>query len=242
MISSRGGTILVSAFFIGSTIFVGFQNYQLRSRLKEDRSIIATLQAGTLHEGATAPSVKQPVTLIRLSSSHGNEPQSRDRSALPSADPNCAKCRENSPDVLPGSIPGISLLELKQHYVGGSDSDFTLFIFFSPTDCPACLREAKIWQDLFRDREMLHLSVVGIVDQCNQREAEVFAEQLGTAFPVMFDAQSTLRSSFGISRTPEKILIDKEGHVLLTDSGNKTEETQTAFNQEIRKKCKRPKT
>jgi peroxiredoxin len=143
---------------------------------------------------------------------------------------------ENDDSKSAPSTAGASLLDLKKKYLGNAArSEFTLFIFFSPTDCPACLSEASIWQRLHADGQRLSLQVVGVMNHPNKLEGEQFLKNLGITFPVLFDNTSVLKNKYMIGETPEKVLIDSEGETLLITPGGKTEEQRRAFEESVLK-------
>lgn len=135
------------------------------------------------------------------------------------------------------SVPTLSLLDLKNRYLGkNSDAEFTLFIFFSPTDCPLCLQEAAIWQRLHLDGQRLGLSVVGVIDRSSSDEVSHFLKQLGITFPVLFDNKSLLTTLYKVMRTPYKVLIDSKGSTVLISPASITLEQQREFERSLLKR------
>jgi peroxiredoxin len=135
------------------------------------------------------------------------------------------------------SVPTLSLLNLKELYFSkDSNSAFTLFIFFSPTDCPVCLQESAIWQSLHHESQQLKLSVIGIADRSSNNEVTKFIKQKGITFPVLFDEKSLLRTTYKVTRTPHKILIDSKGSTVLVSPASQTPEQRRAFEKSIRER------
>jgi hypothetical protein len=234
---------VIGLLLAGSSIGVAIKNAQLREQLTAANATIRALNAGVFRVGSASPVLHQGLWLVPLQAG-ANDSQSSFRKKV-SMKAECERCKTTAAPqketavASPGILP-LSLLDIKHRYLPGDpDSDFTLFVFFSPTDCPGCLREAGVWQRLFQDRKTLHLSVIGIMNHCSQQEAEAARRELGITFPVLFDANSVLASSFGFQKTPEKILLNKQDQVILTSPSYQQEEMQRLFEHEIRQKCKR---
>lgn len=241
---SRLPLLLMTLAFAASTVVLTWRNHLLRTELNEANQRIIALRDGAFREGARAPVLQQPAQIVLLNTPSTGASAVDSKPARAQAGDQCPRCdavKSNQPRAgdLAATVSQMSLLDIKRNYSKEPDSKFTLFIFFTPTDCPSCLREATVWENLFRDRQSLDLSIIGIVDHGSQQEAEALQQQLGTSFPVLFDPQSTLRNVFGIRETPEKILVDRQEKVLLTDAGNQTPETQLAFNKTVREMCRK---
>lgn len=235
---------LMGALLAGSSIWVAITNHQLRDRLAAADANIRALNAGVFRVGSAPPALQQSVVLVPLQAEVSElQPQIKNKPAT-LTNVRCKGCNipasQGKTPVAPVQSPPLSLLDLKRRYLSGEkDSDFTLFVFFSPTDCPACLREAAVWQRLFQERDALHLSVIGIVNHCSQQEAEAARRTLGITFPILLDVNSILATSFGFQKTPEKILMNKQTEVILTSPPYQQEEMQRHFEHEVRQKCKR---
>jgi len=90
----------------------------------------------------------------------------------------------------------------------------TLFVFFSPTDCSACLREAYNWERLAARRQSASLAVVGVVDSYDLADISSFLNTLNVTFPVLLDRPGVLRAYFSIGETPISILVDADGNLV----------------------------
>lgn len=147
--------------------------------------------------------------------------------------------RDQSYSIKPISLDstaGVPLLDLKTKYVGtAAGSEFVLFVFFSPTDCPACLSEADLWQKMHADSQRLGLSVIGVMNHPDKTEGEQFLKQLGITFPVFFDSTAFLKKRYRIGETPEKVLMDSQGKTLLISPGSRTQEQRVIFEESVLK-------
>ncbi len=233
---NRSGIALTAAgILIGaSSIWVAIQNRQLREELAAANATIRSLRAGAFKARSAQP-LRGPLQLILLDEKGGEIASSKKTAGSQNA-AQCEHCSDiSNQDKNPSEISTASLLDIKHRYLSAqSESDFTLFIFFSPTDCPACLRESIIWQRLFEARDALHLSVIGIVGQCSRQEAETARSRLGITFPLLFDVNAVMAPAFGLERTPEKILVNRAARVILTSPPYQKEEMQQRFEQEVR--------
>ena len=230
---NRSGIALTAAGILvtASSVWVAIQNHQLREELAAANATIRSLRAGAF-EARSAQPLRGPLQLILLDEKHGEIASFKKTDGSQK----CAHCADiSNQEKIPSEISTASLLDIKHRYLSAqSESDFTLFIFFSPTDCPACLRESIIWQRLFEARDALHLSVIGIVGQCSRQEAETARSQLGITFPLLFDVNAVMARAFGLERTPEKILVNRTARVILTSPPYQKEEMQQRFEQEVR--------
>jgi len=207
--------VVLTAFLISNFLLIR-ANARLRSELTIANSLIAELQINAFHDG----------TIGHLPSDGSAQPE-----LILYNYPNTVQAK--SP-IGKESLPGLSLLELKNKYLGAAaQSKFTLFVFFSPTDCNFCLQESSTWQRLHTDGQRLNLCVVGIMDHPDKGEAEQFLKQLAVTFPVLSDNTSFLKAKYRISITPEKVLVNSHGEVLLISSRSETDDEKRAFEHSV---------
>ena len=88
---------------------------------------------------------------------------------------------------------------------------FKLLIFFSPNDCPACLKEISLWNRL---SEALPVKVIGLVPHYNAGEISYFILNEDIKFEVWIDLEQKLYEYIDFSETPVKVLIDKHNDVI----------------------------
>ncbi|MGH9416500.1 MAG: TlpA family protein disulfide reductase [Terriglobales bacterium] len=110
-----------------------------------------------------------------------------------------------------------------------------LFVFFAPSDCPACLRESAIWQQ--GAVEIRNLAVIGVMDRAEPGAARFFLGGAGIRFPVLLNPGSALRNAFGLRLTPEKLLVDRSGNVILSSPPDRTIADQVDFARRLRAAC-----
>lgn len=138
------------------------------------------------------------------------------------------------------SAPRLSLEDLRTRYLPGDPSTpYTLVVFFSPTDCPACLNESGFWERLHESKRTLHVSVLGIADRTNDSELTAFIRQKGLTFPILRDNDSLLRYVFDIDRTPFAALLDQSGKVVMVDTTQPDPIAQRAFERGLTARLER---
>jgi peroxiredoxin len=237
-VDSKFSYVAVGVVLAGSALFTAFQCLRLTKQLNDANSMINALEAGSLHNSSAVPSFNGDVSLTPLDAGLRTD----------TTGPRCDACdhKSGSDSLSKAAIKAmrstrqLSLLDLKHRYIAAEpDRRFTLFIFYSPTDCPACLKESAAWERLASAGPSLDLSVVGIVDRCSSQEADSARHDMGLTFPVLFDQQSALRILYRILRTPQKVLVDRSGKVLLASPPDQTPEGQDAFEHQVRAVCER---
>lgn len=208
----------------------------LARRQAEAQVLIGRLEAGALWQRHIAETLYEPVhfDLINTMSTGSKASLTRDL-----FDDECKQCSiSNNPvlnagfDESTAALP--SLIDLKQSYIHTSPlTKFTLVVFFSPSDCPACLTESQVWADLAEKKDRLHLDVFAVVDRCTGDEAAQFMRQKQLLFPALHDRASVLRALYQVTVTPQSLLLTREGKVLLLGGPAKTPEAQQVFEHAV---------
>ena len=223
--SLRKRDLLLGVVFVallGSNFMLVKLNTRLRSELNVANLSIAKLRKNAFHDGVLSDGSAAPELVLY------NYPQPGQASSGSQSQAS----RESS--------PGLSLIELKTKYLGtAAQSKFTLFVFFSPTDCNYCLQESTTWQRLHADGQRLSLYVVGVMDHPDKTEAEQFLKQLAVTFPVFSDNTSSLKAKYRIGVTPEKVLVNSQGEILLISPRSETDDEKRAFEQSVKDICSR---
>ncbi len=215
---------MVFAGFVISNLVLIRTNARVSAALDTANRLIAKLQKNSFHDNIISDS-SAASEIVLLNYQQPERLRSDNRDQFNSIKP-----------LGPDSTPGLSLLDLKSRYLGKTArSGFTLFIFFSPTDCPACLQEGPIWEKLHLNTQHLDLQVIGIMNHPDKAEGEQFLKELGVTFPVFFDNTAFLKNKYRIGETPEKVLIDSKGNTLLINPGSPTEERRRAFEESLLK-------
>lgn len=109
-------------------------------------------------------------------------------------------------------------------------NNFTLFIFFSPTDCISCLAEKKLWKLI---SETGQVGLIGIGNHIDKRELTDWIKNNEIYFPVLFDQNGEFTKKCGIYKTPLKILINQNRKILFIDSVRISQYEQNIFLEKL---------
>ena len=123
-------------------------------------------------------------------------------------------------DLTVKNFPKFILKDIEGNIVN-SDSllikkPYTLFVFFSPSDCGSCLMERFFWQKIADKRD---INVIGVTNH-NLRELKKWLRQAQLNILILYDKRSKLYSEIGITKTPAKVLVDKNRKIYFTDTNN----------------------
>lgn len=102
----------------------------------------------------------------------------------------------------------VSLLELAKKNV------HTLFVFFSPSDCPACFGEKELWAQV---PKRANIPVYGIATHPVSRELWQWVDNNEIPIPVYLDTTFAIEDVMDFQITPLKILTDSAGRVIWAD-------------------------
>jgi len=105
-------------------------------------------------------------------------------------------------------------------------SPFTLFVFFSPSDCAPCLLERELWKEISDSNKV---NIIGIARHVDKRELKDWIENSEISFLVLYDEKSMLTEKLGIDKTPLKLLTDNRGNILFIDNIRATRSEQKVF-------------
>jgi hypothetical protein len=134
-------------------------------------------------------------------------------------------------------LEGITLLNLgsgQREQISLRSSCNTLLIFLSPGDCPNCLKERALWDELARSYDASHLRVIPILVHTSSPETKPFLEFLNVGMSVYFDETDQLKHQPSIPReTPFKALVCRE-KVLLAEGPNPKASEQAEFGKKVR--------
>lgn len=109
---------------------------------------------------------------------------------------------------------------------------YTMLVFFSPQDCPSCLLESSLWESIYKSQQV---AIVGIAKHVDEKELRLWVENARITFPVLFDRDGEVTGLFQINKTPQKIVMDDTGRILLTDSVRIRQSEYKEFLQLLRK-------
>lgn len=128
------------------------------------------------------------------------------------------------------SVPVFTLKDLDEMECRVQDLlfeySYTLFVFFSPSDCASCLYESNLWRRLSDEKR---INVIGIAKHSDKRELVDWATNNGLTFRVLFDQNMDVTRAFGVTDTPFRILADRYGKIILTDKVRVSNLEQEAF-------------
>lgn len=113
----------------------------------------------------------------------------------------------------------------------------TLVVFLSGGDCPNCLAERSVWEELARSHDPSQLKVVGVLVRTSSSEARTFADAYNLSFPLYLDGEGGLGRLTALPQvTPFKVLIDRGGRVLLAAGPNPDITTHKDFGDKVNAK------
>lgn len=114
------------------------------------------------------------------------------------------------------------------------ESKYRLLIFFSPTDCPSCLDEFRVWESLSSGYERSRLQVVGVLTNASLDESRSFMKALKPSFSLYLDNDKEIERTMGLPHdTPFKVLTDPNGKVVFADGPNYDPFKQKAFGDKV---------
>lgn len=103
---------------------------------------------------------------------------------------------------------------------------YTLFIFFSPSDCSVCLEEKTLWRKL---QDLGSVNVIGISPYKYYDELKQWIKNVELSLSVLHDQDAQMTRTLGIIDTPTKVLADSLGQILLIDGLRSSPHEQEAF-------------
>jgi hypothetical protein len=89
-----------------------------------------------------------------------------------------------------------------------------MFVFFSPSDCPSCFEERRLWSAVNRSGLV---RVYGIACHADPVEFWNWVRQTGFEIPLFLDTSYVIIDSMSFRTTPLKTLVDQQGRVLWCD-------------------------
>lgn len=134
-------------------------------------------------------------------------------------------------------LEGVTLLNLRseqREQISLHSSCNTLIIFLSPGDCPNCLKERSVWENLAVSYEPSQLRVIPILVNTSAQESKPFLEFLNMPLPIYYDETDQLNQSALIPKEmPFKTLVGRKG-VLLAQGPNPKANEQAEFGNTVR--------
>ena len=135
-------------------------------------------------------------------------------------------------------IPNFSLIDLNNRifkYVHTDSVSLTLFVFFSPLDCAACLQELKYLSKIYNKFNQKGVRIIGIANHPDKRELKHYVDRMKITFPVLYDERAMLTHRLKIPSTPFKILVDSEDNIIHTSERHYTSVEQQSYCKKLKR-------
>lgn len=109
-----------------------------------------------------------------------------------------------------------------------------VFLNFWGTYCKPCEREMPYIDNQYKQFKDKGVQVLAVDVSEPKLVVNKFVQRHGLSFPVMIDKDGQVQSAYGINPLPITFLIDKDGKVVKSHTGELTEETVREFMEQIK--------
>lgn len=110
----------------------------------------------------------------------------------------------------------------------------TLVVLLSAGDCPTCLDERRVWEELARSADPQQFGVVGLLVRTSPAEAQTFIKAYDPSFTVLLDTGGEIARRTQLPQfTPFKLLVNSRGEILMADGPNNKPPAQEAFRGKV---------
>lgn len=109
-----------------------------------------------------------------------------------------------------------------------------VFLNFWATWCKPCEREMPYIDNQYKQFKEQGVQVLAVDVSESALVVNKFVERHNLSFPVMIDKDSQVQAAYGINPLPITFLIDKEGNVVRSHTGELTEDTVQEFMEQIK--------
>jgi len=89
-----------------------------------------------------------------------------------------------------------------------------VFLNFFRSDCPWCTTEMPRLVEIYKLHKDLRVHIIGVAEHATEEAALAYARGLGWNFPIITDADETLKNAFGVRRVPSIVVIDCHGQLV----------------------------
>jgi peroxiredoxin len=96
-----------------------------------------------------------------------------------------------------------------------------VMINFWATWCGPCRQEMPLLEQIHEKYEPLGFTLLGVNVEPDSKEAQAWLAKVPVTFPILFDRDNAVSSSFGVEAMPSSVLIDREGRVRHVHRGYK---------------------
>lgn len=117
----------------------------------------------------------------------------------------------------------------KNYFLNQPTAKYLLIFVFQPTDCPACLEDLAVLNELRSRTAPDQLRIVAIASNTNASEIRKLIEVYGLEFPVLLDDASAAKSLLGLHETPWKILVLSGDRRIIFDMGPSLVDVERQF-------------
>lgn len=88
-----------------------------------------------------------------------------------------------------------------------------VMINFWASWCGPCRQEFPALDEIYRIYRPMGLEMVAINVESEPADAERFLGMRPVSFPILFDPDNRVSSSYGVSAMPTTVLVDRKGHI-----------------------------
>ncbi|HWO58130.1 MAG TPA: redoxin domain-containing protein [bacterium] len=110
------------------------------------------------------------------------------------------------------------------------NSPASLFVFFSPADCPPCLEERSLWNHVTQEAG---IPVFGIGTWPSPSEYWDWTERMEFSMPTFLDTTFTLPESMGLRVMPLKVLVSQDGVIRWADPARLSANAAEEFREDL---------
>ena len=106
----------------------------------------------------------------------------------------------------------------------------TMVVFFTPSDCPNCLDEKIIWEELINEYD---INVVAVSSSPDKQEFWQWESFTKIPVPLYLDTTYAAVDSMYLETTPLKVLFNKNNTAVWADPPRLDEHTQKEFYKDL---------
>lgn len=96
-----------------------------------------------------------------------------------------------------------------------------VMINFWATWCGPCRQEMPLLDELYQRYERVGFNLLGVNIDDDSRRAMQMIDELGVAFPVLFDSEKQVSELYDVEAMPVTVIVDREGNVRHVHHGYK---------------------
>ena len=131
-------------------------------------------------------------------------------------------------------LPDYQVTDRRGHSTGlltlAGNSEHTMFIFFSPSDCPSCFNERYLWGQI---SDRIQLPVIGIASSPDSRELWQWVTNMEMPIDVYLDTTFAIEHTMEFQMTPLKVLVNSTGAIIWADPPREPGSAREHFWEEL---------